>query len=186
MERRSPKEFRELSEMHKRQITYKAEAAWRTDEFQWLYNMIHGGSNLSPRELSQRLRDAQHKLNEAKGALSEHRDHMRGADKHEVWLLIQSQQEKINEAWGEVRQMYQRRNLERIGRLEGVLQRKRDALGRRESHMSDLQEKLHSAWSDSYRDRVYGWMQEAQAQIDSLRSDIADIEMKLSDARGRL
>lgn len=95
------------------------------------------------------------------------------AEKRATWEARQAEkQERLakREAWEE-RVREQISNLQdRLERLEGVLAHKR-------SHISELEDKRSEATSDSYRDRVEGW-------IDEEREKIAGIESQMDQIKG--
>ncbi len=88
------------------------------------------------------------------------------AEKRAAWEARQAKRE----AW-------EARMRENISRLEDRLDRLESALGRRQSNLSRLEDMKSSAWSDSYRERVDGW-------ISDERERIAEIERKIDQVKG--
>lgn len=83
------------------------------------------------------------------------------------------------EAW-EARIRESISNLEsRIDRLEGVLHHKR-------SHLSELEDKRNSAWSDDFRDRVDSWISEEESRISDIESQLQRLRSWLEEARAKL
>jgi hypothetical protein len=71
-------------------------------------------------------------------------------------------------------------NLEsRIARLEDVLEHKR-------SHLSELEDKRSSAWSDAFRDRVDGWISEEESRVADIESQLERLRSWLEEARTKL
>jgi len=66
-----------------------------------------------------------------------------------------------------------------IGRPEAVRSRKVD-------HLEELEAKLSEAWSESFRERVEGWISDERDQIREIDEKIASAYAKLNDARSRL
>ena len=127
----------------------------------------------------QALKDAESRLQGAWGQYSSERDKYNEArrEKHEAWRnrvegnLSKNQQrfDKLNGVLEHKRQNLEN-NQQRIGKLENVLERKRQ-------HLDELNEKHSDARSDSYRERVEGW-------IEKNESSIEDIEAKLEQVKG--
>lgn len=75
---------------------------------------------------------------------------------------------------------------EKIDKLEGVLERKREQLDHKEAHVEELEAKRADASSEEYADRVSGWIEEEEERMSSLRGAIDDIEEKLCKLRSDL
>ena len=69
--------------------------------------------------------------------------------------------------------------MEFIDRLEGEEDKLEAALSHRQEHLAKLLDDYRNAWSDGFRERVEGW-------IDEERQNIADSEAKLDGVRGKL
>ena len=104
------------------------------------------------------------------------------AEKRAAWEARQAEkQERLakREAWEE-RVREQISNLQdRLERLEGVLDHKR-------SHISELEEKRDSASSDSYRDRVEGWIDEEREKIAGIEGQMDQIKGWIAEAEAKL
>lgn len=97
------------------------------------------------------------------------------AEKQAAWQARQAKRE----AW-EARMNDNISKLEdRLGRLEGVLDR-------RQSHLSHLEDMRGSAWSDSYRDRVDGWISEEHDRISDIEGKISQIRGWISEMKAKL
>ncbi len=143
----------------------------------------------------QALRDAESRLQRAWGQYSKARDEHNAArrEKHEGWLnkveenLSKNQQrsDKLNGVLERKRQNLEN-NQERIGKLENALERKRqnlennqerigrleNALERKRQHLDELYEKLSDARSDSYRERVEGWIEKDDSSIEDIETQL--------------
>ena len=60
---------------------------------------------------------------------------------------------------------YLENNQGRIGKLENDLERKRQ-------HLDELHEKLSDARSDSYQERVEGWIEEEESFIENIEAQL--------------
>lgn len=104
------------------------------------------------------------------------------AEKRATWEARQAEkQERLakREAWEE-RVREQISNLEdRLERLEGVLAHKR-------SHVSELEDKRSEATSDSYRDRVEGWIDEEREKIAGIESQMDQIKGWIAEKTAKL
>ncbi|HUM77813.1 MAG TPA: hypothetical protein PLP43_05255 [Methanoculleus sp.] len=104
------------------------------------------------------------------------------AEKQAAWETRQARRREAiakKEAWEE-------RTRENIANLTDRLDSLESALDRRQRNLSKLEEMRDSAWSDSYRDRVEGWIDEEnerisdiQSTIDRVKGWIAEMEAKL-------
>ncbi len=101
-------------------------------------------------------------------------DHYR-AEKHAAWEARQAKRE----AW-------EARMNENISELEDRLSRLEGALERRQGHLSHLEDQRSSAWSDSYRDRVDGWISEEHDRISDIESKISQIRGWISEMKAKL
>lgn len=158
-------------------------------------------------ESDEELRQLQERsgfMKQAWSYLSEYKAEMTGRDKAAAYALLEKakarldrdwanwksrrqeliaernqQREARQREWKEKRDEWRIRQKQFIERLEGAEEKLEGALFRRQEHLAKLIDQYQSAWSDSYRDRVEGW-------IDEERNNIADIEAKLDDVRSKL
>ena len=83
------------------------------------------------------------------------------------------------EAWEE-RMRENRSKLEdRLEHLGGVLEHKK-------RHLWELEMKRDSAWSDSYRDRVEGWIDEENDRIEDIKNTLDQINEWISEIDAKL
>ena len=73
-----------------------------------------------------------------------------------------------------------------IEKLEARRERLTEIIAHKEGHLDELHDKLNDAWNDDYRDRVSGWIDEEEAKLDDLRSQLGDVENWLEEARNKL
>lgn len=127
----------------------------------------------------------------------EYKDQMSGRDKHEVYDFLTKVQNEVNAAWAEYkgkraeaadeRRRVWREGVEsRIEKNENWLDDLQEKLQKRREHMENLQEQRDSAWSDSFRERVQGWIQEAEEQIETLETKIDHVQGWLAEDRAKL
>ena len=57
--------------------------------------------------------------------------------------------------------------------------------GNRRSHLSELEDKRSSAWSDDFRDRVDGWISEEESRIADIESKMDQIRTWIAEARAK-
>lgn len=146
-------------------------------------------------------------LREAGQYLSAHKAEMLGRDKAAAFESIKSQRERLDADWSawksaiqEAKQKRHEDYLERqakreawrenqnayVARLEGALERLDSARSRRREHLGDLREKRDSAWSDGYREKVEGWIDEEEQNIADIESKMRDVADKLEEAKSKL
>ncbi|HOL72869.1 MAG TPA: hypothetical protein PLA43_20495 [Bryobacteraceae bacterium] len=96
-------------------------------------------------------------------------------EKRAAWEARQAKRE----AW-ETRMRDNRAKLEdRLDRLEGALERRR-------SHLSELHDMRSTARSDSYRDRVDGWISEEEERIAEIEQKIDQVKEWISEIDAKL
>ncbi|MCF8034783.1 MAG: hypothetical protein K9K66_14080 [Desulfarculaceae bacterium] len=143
------------------------------------------------------LQAASDQMKKGWGMLSEYKNKMFGQDKQQAYQALLNAQDNLNSKWDDYKRARKkafeqhqrewenkhraweervRKNIdkleERRSRLEGVLEHKK-------SHLRELHRKLDDAWSDDFRDRVSGW-------IDEEESSVQDIMDKLSQTEARI
>jgi hypothetical protein len=143
--------------------------------------------------------------------LEKYKDGMLGKDKHEAFTTLREVQNSLDSAWEawkrsnqqlyeskhEAYQARKQAGLERraafedrvnanIGKLEDRLQRLRDVLDHKEGHLDELRNQRDMAWSDSFRDRVEGWINEEETAIDDIRRKIDEIESWIEEEKTKL
>lgn len=97
------------------------------------------------------------------------------AEKRAAWEARQAKRE----AW-------EARMRENISKLEDRLDRLESALDRRQSNLSRLEDMRYSARSDSYRDRMDGWISEEHDRIAEIETKIDQIKGWISDMKAKL
>ena len=73
-----------------------------------------------------------------------------------------------------------------IAKLEDRLGRLEDVRGRRQENLNRLEDMLCAARSDSYRDRVEGWIDEERERINEIENKIHLMRGWLSEMRAKL
>ena len=79
----------------------------------------------------------------------------------------------------EIQKAFVSRLYESLGKLEGARDRRAD-------HLRHLEEQYQSAWSDSFRDRVQGWMDEERGNIHEIEEKIRSVRDKIDEASRKL
>lgn len=139
-------------------------------------------------------------LYEAGQLLSKYKNEMTREHKDEVFERIKTIREQHDIFWGRYkqhqeerqRQFEQKRDSAR-DRIEANLDKNRDqlrkavdALERQKAHRRDLEEKISSAWNDTYRDRAEGWLDETNDKIADIEQSIERIEGWIEEGRSKL
>jgi len=143
--------------------------------------------------------------------LSENKTAMLGKHKQEAFGALKSASDSLTAAWNtwkrgrqevvdrfraekqaawEARQAKQEtwetRMRENISTLEDRLGRLESALDHRQSNLSKLEGMRDSAWSDSYRERVDGWISDENERIAGIKEKIERVKGWISDAEAKL
>ncbi len=136
--------------------------------------------------------------------MSEYKDEMMGRDKKEAFQALKDAQDSLNSAWeswkeGKAkakeakdeyyrakREAFQDKVRDRIATHKERLEKLYAVLSKAEAHLDNLRDQRASAWSDSFRDRVEGWIDEEEDRISSIKEKIDRIEGWLDEDRGKL
>jgi hypothetical protein len=206
----------EQSTAHLSQIQSLASSAGTDDAFvELILHVATGGMTLIAKlaldallgksdEEFQRLQGRSEIMKRAWAYLSDHKTEMTGRDKATAYALLEKTKERLDNDWGRWKthrqEIVAERNREReakrqewrvgqrqfIERLEGAEYKLEAAISRRQEHLSKLIGQYESAWSDGYRERVQGWIEEERSNIADIESKLEDVRAKLSEARLRL
>lgn len=68
-----------------------------------------------------------------------------------------------------------------LDKLEKRLTNQQDYLKKQEDRLEDLEDKYNDAYSDSFRDKVSGWIEEAKEKISEIENDIEQLEEKIRE-----
>ena len=124
-----------------------------------------------------------HALKEAGQLLSKHKDEMLGEHKQECFERIQEVRSAQDAWWEELKghraqqhQDFQARVRANLEKNYEQLRRARDALSRARARADDLRDQISSAWSDGFRDRASGWLDEEEGRIRDIEAHIERIE----------
>jgi len=155
-------------------------------------------------ETKEMLLHCSEKLREGWDLLSEHKVEMLGRHKKEAFDALSDAQTKLNAAWErwreakdraweafreqkrEKREAFEDRVRANIEKLQERLDKLSGVLHHKESHLDELRDKQASAWSDDFRDRVEGWIDEEESAIQDIRAKIDQIEEWLEEERSKL
>lgn len=122
---------------------------------------------------------------------------MLGRDKKEAFEALKQAQELLDAAWDRWksarqdtwearREAWEERVQRNITNLKERLERLYGVLAHKEAHLEELQEKRDSAWSDDFRERVEGWVDEEEENIRSISEKIENIETWLEEERSKI
>ncbi len=155
-------------------------------------------------EKHQELKACSSKLRQGWDLFAKYKDDMTGRDKKEVFEALKNVQDSLNDAWENwkraksqarearadhfkaKREAFQSRVRDRIENLKERLEKLYSVLSKCESHLDKLRDKRDSAWNDSFRDRVEGWIDEEEGRIASIKEKIDRIEGWLDEERNKL
>lgn len=84
------------------------------------------------------------------------------------------------------REAWEERMRENISNLEDRLDKLESALERRQRNLSKLEGMRDSAWSDNYRDRVDGWIDEENDRISNIEAAIRQVSEWISDTGAKI
>ena len=162
-------------------------------------------------ERKSELRHCSQQMKEGWAYLSRNKGSMLGKHKQRAFEALKEASESLDaewKSWKEARQdAFERFHTERqaaqeerqakreaweeriranISKLEDRLDRLEDALGRRRGNLSKLEDMRDSAWSDDFRDRVDGWINEEEDRIEDIEQEIGKIKGWISDSESKL
>ncbi len=150
------------------------------------------------------LKACSSKLHQGWDLFAKYKDEMTGRDKKEVFQALKDAQDSLNDAWENwkraksqarearadhfraKREAFQSGVRDRIENLKERLEKSYSILSKCESHLDELRDKRDSAWNDSFRDRVEGWIDEEEDRIASIKEKIDRIEGWLDEERNKL
>lgn len=136
--------------------------------------------------------------------LSEYKENMLGVDKQTAFTALNKAKAILDTEWGiykrerqkafekhqqqfeNKQQAWQDRVKENIRNLEERRDRLNAVLSHKESHLDDLHSKLDDAWSDDYKSRISGWIDEEKSNIDDIRNKLSKVEDWLYEAQSKL
>ena len=150
------------------------------------------------------LQNASEALQEGWAMLHQYKDRMTGQHKQEAFQALNNAKERLDMEWSRYKrerdQAYEKHRSQQaekraqwihkvednISNLENKRERLNDVLSKRESHLSELYEKLSDARSDEYRSRVSDWISEEQDNIQEIKRKVENVEDWLKEARDKL
>lgn len=153
---------------------------------------------------SQHMREAWQLFTEMKGE-------MLPADKAHIYKVLSDAQARLDAAWARwkddsnrlftlKKEAWERRKQEReekhhqfvervtanIEKLEGKLESAKSALERHEARLEKLRDDYNNAWSDGFRERCSGWIEECEEKIADIQASIEKMETWLGEERAKL
>jgi len=155
-------------------------------------------------ERKDELNSCSEHLKQGWALLNEYKENMLGRDRNEAYQALYQAKEQLDQAWADYKRERQqafedykperqRKHDEWVERIEANIEkllarreRLTEIIAHKEDHLNDLQNKLDEAWSDDYRDRVSGWINEEEEKLDNLRSQLVDVENWLEEDKNKL
>lgn len=139
------------------------------------------------------LQAASRHLREAWNQWSERKGEMLGRDRKEVFAELRQIQDGLDLCWDEYRKArsearyaHADRVEERIEKLKERLSEQYDRKDKCEQNISKLKDMLYNARGDAFRDKVDGWLRDAEDRLRSIEDKIANLERWLDEERDRL
>lgn len=150
------------------------------------------------------LQEANKRLKEGWDLFNECKDQMYGESKSRAFNALRETQEILNDAWekhnterqkaydeyrskqDQKRDNWLRKMESNINNLEERREKLESVLQHKESHLSDLRDKLYDANSDSYRSRVEGWISEEESNIEDIREKLSNIRIWIEEAHEQI
>lgn len=126
----------------------------------------------------QRLDEAWEQWKAKKSALHDQRQR--------EWAERQRLKEEQREERARKHRLFVSRVQAHIEELQGKLATAESALTHQQSHLSDLRSQYYSAWSDSFKERCSGWIDECETRISSIREHIDRLEGWIREERDKL
>ena len=136
-------------------------------------------------QVYQTLTKAQERLNLAWDRWKAAKGEFREAQQR-LWEAKQQEWEERRREREIKHQQFAGRARENVRKLEDKLDNARNALSRHEAHLDKLRGDYDSAWSDSFRDRCSGWIDECEGKISSIREHIERLEGWIDEERRKL
>jgi hypothetical protein len=213
---REREQFRQRSSDHLAEIRVCVDRAAGDDQFaMMIIHAATGGATLMAKlaldavlgpgdEEHSALAHRSEALKDGWAYLSAHKSEMSGADKSAAFEALQNAKQSLDRDWGlwkeykhqarvakaelhrAKQEEWRARQREFVQRLEDALDRLEAARARREDHLAELIDKYNDARSDSFRERVEGWIAEEKERIAGIEQKIEDVRSKLSEAVSRL
>lgn len=194
---KSRKRNAERSDYHMIEINRHLNAAYWNAFDDEIGDMITLNTAMMTKEV---MKERGRHLYEAGQLLSKYKREMTREHKDEVFERIKEIREQHDIFWGRYkeyqeerqRQFEQKRDNARE-RIEANLEKNKeqlrkaqDALDRQKDHRRDLEEQIASAWSDDFRDRAEGWLDEANDKIADIEESIERIEGWIEEGYSKL
>jgi hypothetical protein len=154
--------------------------------------------------IKEELLNCNAQMQEARRLFAQYKSEMLPGDKAQTHQALVAAQEKLDRAWAEwkgrmdlfyqqKRENYERKQREftshvraHIATLEEKLEKAQGALARQEAHLEKLQDDYNNAWSDNFKERCSGWIEECETRISDIQESISRIESWLDEERGKL
>ena len=100
-------------------------------------------------------------------------------ERQKAWDTYQGEKQQKHQTW-------KNRTEDNLRKLEERRDKLASVLAHKESHLNDLQDKLSDARSDSYRDRVSGWIDEEKENIEEIQDKLRNVLTWIEETEDKL
>jgi hypothetical protein len=158
------------------------------DDMKWKGKQLREAGNLFKSVKHEMTKEHKAEIHERIVSIRESHDAFWGQYKEHLEERAKVRDEK-HRAWEE-RQERRKAAKERIRanieKNEEKLSKARDALRRHQQRRDDLRDQIASAWSDSFRERAEGWLDEVDDKISDIEQHIDRLEGWISEDESKL
>jgi len=133
-----------------------------------------------------KLQERSRFLKEGFSLLGEYKQEMTAEDKREAWDVLNRVSEELNEDWASYKKLSESAYYKRQQKHHEWLERHKAHIMNLEDRLAKLEDMLESAKSESYQDKVSGWISEAEDKLSSIRGKISNVQSWLAEAKDKL
>ena len=198
-------QFEYQSQQHYNEIDGYLRDAYHSEFGDEIANIVSGG--LMGRTTADGMKWKGQQLREAGRLLTKYKQEMTKEHKSDIHERIVSIRESHDIFWEQYReyqkekqQIYEQKKEEGKARRDQAKERIRanieknkeslrkaeDALARQKQHRSKLEDDISSAYSDSFRDRAEGWLDECNDKISDIENSIERLESWIQEDKDKL
>jgi len=164
-----------------------------------------------PDDVKKDLMACNEKMREAWALFGQSKDELLPADKAHTYKSLSDAQAKLDAAWErwkdqskylwglkqqqweirkkereEKHRLFVQRVTENINKLEGKLESATSALERQEARLEKLRGDLDNAWSESFKERCSGWIEECEERISDIQQSISRLTSWIDEEKAKL
>lgn len=158
------------------------------EDMKWKGQKLREAGNLLTKYKHEMIRDHKAEIHERIVLIRENHDVFWNRYKDYQQKKQQIYEQK-KQAWeeGQVRRQNAKERIEaNIEKNEESLRKAENALDRQKQHRSKLEDDISSAYSDSFRERAEGWLDECNDKISDIEDSIEKLESWIQEGRERL